>query len=150
MSDKKKLIEDIEIFYSEIIEEYKDVTLAIRSEATPMAIFKKKNYQRHIDRLRACKKDIARVNPKDIKLDPSDETGNELKEVFEHALFLFAGLCDCQIQVQVAFQNTAEKKGGKYSDCSTATKKLNEQNKETEKEFHRLDVLYADYLELEI
>ncbi len=147
MSDKKKLIENIEIFYSEIIEEYKEITLAIRSEATPLSIFKKKNYKQHIDRLRACKKDIARVNPKDIKLDPSDEAGLELKEVFEHSLFMFAGLCDCQIQVQVAFQNTAEKKGGKYSECSVATKKLNEHNRETEKEFHKLDVLYADYLE---
>jgi hypothetical protein len=147
MSDKQKLIEYIEIFYSEIIEEYKEITLAIRSEATPMAIFKKKHYKEHIDRLRACKKDIARVNPKDVKLDLSDEAGIELKEVFEHSLFMFAGLCDCQIQVQVAFQNTAEKKGGKYSECSVATKKLNEQNKEAEKVFHKLDVLYANYLE---
>jgi len=147
MSDKKKLIEDIEIFYSEIIEDYKDITLAIRSEATPLAIFKKKNYQQHIERLRSCKKDITRVNPKDIKLDPADEAGIQLKEVFEHALFMFAGLCDCQIQVQVSFQNTAEKKGGKYSECSVATKKLNEHNKETEKAFHKLDVLYADYID---
>lgn len=147
MSDKQKLIGYIEIFYSEIIEEYKEITLAIRSEATPLAIFKKKNYQQHIDRLRACKKDIARVNPKDVKLDSSDEAGLQLKEVFEHSLFMFAGLCDCQIQVQAAFQNTAEKKGGKYSECSVATKKLNEHNKETEIEFHKLDVLYADYLE---
>ena len=147
MSDKKKLIEDIEIFYSEIIEEYKEITLAIRSESTPLAIFKKKNYQQHIDRLRACKKDIARVNPKDIKLDPNDEEGNQLKEVFEQSLLMFAGLCDCQIQVQTAFQNTAEKKGGKYSECSVATKKLNEHNKESESVFHKLDVLYADYLE---
>lgn len=147
MSDKKKLIENIEIFYSEIIEEYKEITLAIRSEATPLSIFKKKNYNQHIERLRACKRDIARVNPKDIKLDPNDEAGHELKEVFEHSLFMFAGLCDCQILVQVAFQNTAEKKGGKYSECSVATKKMNEHNRETEKEFHKLDVLYADYLE---
>jgi len=147
MSDKKKLIEDVEIFYSEIIEEYREITLAIRSEATPLAIFKKKNYQKHIERLRACKNDIARVNPKDIKLDSSDEAGLALKEVFEHALFMFAGLCDCQIQVQVAFQNTAEKKGGKYSECSVATKKLNEHNREAENEFHKLDILYADYLE---
>jgi len=147
MSDKKKLINYIEIFYSEIIEDYKEITLAIRSEATPMAIFKKKHYQQHIDRLRACKKDIARVNPKDLKLDASDEMGILLKETFEHALFMFAGLCDCQIQVQAAFQNTAEKKGGKFSECSILNKKLNEHNKETEKEFHKLDVMYADYLE---
>lgn len=147
MSDKKKLIDYVEIFYSEIIEDYKEITLAIRSEATPLAIFKKKNYQKHIERLRACKKDIARVNPKDIKLDPTDEDGLLLKEAFEHALFMFAGLCDCQIQVQVAFQNTAEKKGGKYSECSVATKKLNEHNKETEKAFHQLDTRYADYLD---
>ena len=121
--------------------------MAIRSEATPLAIFKKKNYQQHIERLRTCKKDIARVNPKDIKLDPSDEDGLLLKESFEHALFMFAGLCDCQIQVQVAFQNTAEKKGGKYSECSVATKKLNDQNKEAEKVFHQLDTRYADYLD---
>jgi hypothetical protein len=147
MSGKEKLIENIEVFYSEIIEEYKDISLAIRSEATPLAIFKKKKYQQHIDGLRKCKKDIARVNPKDIKLDPKDEAGMQLKEAFEHALFMFNGLCDSQIQVQVALQNTAEKKGGKFSDCSDATKKMNEQNRETEKSFHQLDVLYADYLE---
>ncbi len=147
MSGKEKLIENIEVFYSEIIEEYKDICMAIRSEATPMAIFKKKNYQQHIDKLRNCKKEIIRVNPKDIKLDPKDEDGIKLKEAFEYALFMFNGLCDSQIQVQVALQNTAEKKGGKFSDCSDATKKMNEQNRETEKSFHQLDVLYADYLE---
>ena len=147
MSDRQKLINQVEIFFSEIIEEYKDITLSIRRDATPMAIFRKKNYQEHIDRLRACKKEIARVNPKDIKLDASDEDGIKLKEAFEHALFMFAGLCDCQIQVQVAFQNTAEKKGTKISDCSSATKKLNEQNKETELAFHEMDVLYANYVE---
>lgn len=147
MSDKQKLVEYIEIFFSEIIEDYKEITLEIRSEATPLAIFKKKNYKQHIEKLRDCKKDIGRVNPKNIQLDASDETGNQLKEAFEHALFMFAGLCDAQIQVQVAFQNTAEKKGGKYSECSVATKKLNEHNKETEKAFHQLDVLYADYVD---
>jgi hypothetical protein len=147
MSDKEKLVRNIEIFYSEIIEEYKDISMAIRSEATPLAIFKKKNYQQHIDRLRKCKKDIARVNPKEISLDSSDEAGIRLKEAFEHALFMFNSLCDCQIQVQVALQNTAEKKGGKFSDCSMATKKMNEQNRETEEAFHQLDVRYADYLD---
>lgn len=147
MPDKKKLIKDVEIFFSEIIEDYKEITMAIRREATPMAIFKKKNYQQHIDNLRACKKEVARVNPKNIKLDPSDEAGNKLKEAFEHALFMFVGLCDAQIQVQVAFQNTANKKGGKYSECSMATKKMNEHNKETENAFHQLDVLYADYVD---
>jgi len=147
MSDKEKLIGNIEVFYSEIIEEYKDINMAIRSEATPLAIFKKKNYQLHIDRLRKCKKEIARVNPKDIKLNPDDEAGIQLKAAFEHALFMFNGLCDCQIQVQAALQKTADKKGGKFSECSDATKKMNEQNRETEKSFHELDVRYADYLE---
>lgn len=147
MTDKQKLIGNIEIFFSEIIEDYKEITTAIRSEATPLAIFKKKNYSQHIERLRACKKQIVRVNPKDLNFNPSDEASVALKESFEHALFMFNGLCDCQIQLQVAFQNTAEKKGGKYSECSVATKKLNEHNKETELAFHQLDVLYADYVE---
>lgn len=147
MTEKQKLIQAVETFFSEIIEDYKEITLSIRSEATPLAIFKKKNYQKHIDDLKACKKAIAKVNPKEIKLDSSDEVGNQLKEAFEHALLLFLSLCDCQIQVQVAFQNTAEKKGGKFSEASVATKKLNEQNKETELAFHQLDVLYADYVE---
>lgn len=147
MTSKQKLIENIEVFYSEIIEEYKGINMAIRSEATPLAIFKKKNYQQHIERLRKCKKDIARVNPKEVKMDPEDDAGVQLKEAFEHALFMFNSLCDCQIQVQVALQKTAEKKGSKFSECSDATKKMNEQNRETEKAFHELDVLYADYLE---
>jgi len=147
MSDKQNLINYIEIFYSEILDDYKDVTLAIRSEATPLAVFKKKNYQKHIDQLRACKKAISRVNPKDLKIDPGDEAGMALKEAFEHALFMFNGLCDCQIQVQVALQKTAEKKGGNYSECAIATKKMNEHNKNTEMAFHQLDVLYADCTE---
>ena len=147
MSDKEKLLNNIKIFYSEIVEEYKEVTLLIRQDSTPMAIFKKKNYQGHIDRLRACKKQILRVNPKGMRFGAGEEEWKKLLETFEHALMMFGGLCDHQIQVQVSLQNTANKTGTKFSDCSDATKKLNQHNKETQAVFHQLDVQYADCLE---
>jgi hypothetical protein len=147
MTNNAKLISYIEVFYSEIIEEYKEITLGIRSDATPMSIFKKKNYQQHIDRLRACKKDVLRINPRDIKIEQADKLGHELKASFENALQLFVGLCDLQIQVQVALQNTANKKGTKFSECKDATNRLNAHNKDAQRAFHQLDVLYADYLD---
>ena len=94
-----------------------------------------------------CKKDILRINPKDIKIDACDNDGVMLKGAYEEAWVMFNGLCDLQIQVQVALQNTANKKGTKFSDCKDATNKLNSHNKEAQAVFHKLDVLYADYVD---
>lgn len=147
MVKNKQLIDFIETFYSEIIEEYREITMGIRQDATPTAIFRKKKYQEHIDRLKASKRDILRINPKDIKVDPDDREGVELKKAYEESWVMFNGLCDYQIQVQVALQNTANKKGTKFSECKDATNKLNIHNKEAQAVFHKLDVLYADYLD---
>lgn len=147
MTDKERLIKTIEQFYSESVEEYKEITLAIRAESTPMAIFRKKNYQQHIDKLKALKKRLAALVPAGMKLDGKDKDLALLKQQFERALLMFATLCDHQIAVQTALQNTANKKGGKFSESAEAVKKLNLYNKEVQAALHELDVCYADALD---
>jgi hypothetical protein len=147
MTDKERLIQNIEQFYSEAVEEYKEITLAIRAESTPMAIFRKKNYQQHIDKLKLLKKRMAALAPTGMKLDGKDRELTQLKQQFERALLMFATLCDHQIAVQTSLQNTANKKGGKFSESAEAVKKLNQYNKEVQGALHELDVCYADVLD---
>ena len=147
MTDKERLIQNIDLFYSEVTEEYKDITLAIRAESTPMAIFRKKNYQQHIDRLKALKKRLASLSPVGMKLDGKDRELAQLKQQFEKALLMFGNLCDHQIAVQTALQNTATKKGGKFSESAETVRKLNQYNKEAQAALHELDVCYADVLD---
>lgn len=147
MTDKERLIQNIEQFYSEAVEEYKEITLAIRAESTPAAIFRKKNYQQHIDKLKALKKRLASLAPSGMKLEAKDHELALLKQHFERALLMFGNLCDHQIAVQTALLNTANKKGGKFSESAEAVKKLNLYNKEVQGALHELDVCYADILD---
>ena len=147
MTEKERLIRSIEQFYSEAMEEYKDITLAIRAESTPMAIFRKKNYQQHIDRLKTLKRRLAALAPASVKLDAKDRELMLLKQRFEKALYMCSNLCDHQIAVQTSLQNTAEKKGTKFSESADAVKKMNQYNKEVQAALHELDVSYADVLD---
>lgn len=146
MNEKKPLIQKIETFYSDIVEEYKEITLAIRNDATPLAIFRKKDYDAHIGKLRGLKKKLAA-----LAADPKESAGNkqltDLGHEFNKALAMFGNLCDLQIQVQTSLKNTASRKGGKFSECSEYVRKLNNYNKEVQAELHELDVRYADLMD---
>ncbi len=147
MTEKQKLIDRINEFYFEIIEEYKEITAKIKAESSATAVFKKKDYEGNINRLKRCKAEALRIDVKTVKIDESDEASKDVSERFERALSLFNSLCDSQIQLQTAFMQKAKREAKvTFGDCSVIMKKVNTNNNATQVAIHDLDLVFADYI----
>ena len=59
MEYKKQLIKKIESFYVDVVEEFKEAELQIMADSKFRSIFKKKDYDGNIAKLRSCKKLIS-------------------------------------------------------------------------------------------
>jgi len=147
MSDKEKLIEKINEFYFDISEDYKEITLKIKDESSPLNIFRKKDYRGNTEALKKCKAQALGIDLRTVKTDSDDSEGAEMKEKFQKVLTSFNALCDAQIQLQIALMKKAEKSGGRFSECSEIMKKVNTSNTKLQKAINELDIQYADYNE---
>ena len=63
MEYKKQLIGRIESFYVDVVEEFKEAELQIMADSKFRSIFKKKDYDGNIAKLRSCKKTHRRSVP---------------------------------------------------------------------------------------
>ena len=61
MEYKKQLIGRIESFYVDVVEEFKEAELQIMADSKFRSIFKKKDYDGNIAKLRSCKKDAQKM-----------------------------------------------------------------------------------------
>ena len=68
MDYKKQLVEKIEKFYVEIIEEFKEAELQIIADSNFRSIFKKKDYGKNISMLKNCKKQVLKIDVSNICL----------------------------------------------------------------------------------
>lgn len=55
MDYKKQLIDLVEMFYVDVVEEFKEGELQIIADSKFKSLFKKKNYDGNIQNLRSCK-----------------------------------------------------------------------------------------------
>ena len=114
MSDQKKLIERIEYFYIDIIEEFKEAEQRIINDSQFRSIFRKKDYDGNIVLLKKCKKLALDIDVRDIKVD--DEETKEVVNSFKRTLTAFNALCNAYIQLQVFLKKKSLKEEAKYSD----------------------------------
>ena len=67
MEYKKQLIGRIESFYVDVVEEFKEAELQIMADSKFRSIFKKKDYDGNIAKLRSCKKDAQKIRTTDLQ-----------------------------------------------------------------------------------
>ncbi|MDO4394288.1 MAG: hypothetical protein Q4C80_07765 [Bacillota bacterium] len=142
----RKLVELIEKFYVDIVDDFKEAELVIINESKFSSMFKHKDYDRNIKKLRSCKKKCIVMSTDDIKVAEGDKLKANLLNNFERTRFAFNNLCDAYIQLQLSLKNKAE--GTKkvsykeyreiYDRVRTAKENLNIQLKD-------LDIDYTDY-----
>lgn len=147
LSDHKKLIQTIEYFYIEIIEEFKEAEQSIINDSQFRSIFRKKDYDGNIALLRECKKKTLRIDLRDIKINTGDNDTKEVLRQLERTLAAFNALCDSYIQLQVFLKKKAMKEEAKFSAYKDIFNQVKEDKDAVNSQLHQLDILYTDYTE---
>ena len=146
---KKKIIDTINDFYVDCIDEFKEAELKIANDSKFRKIFKKKDYGSNIEVLRNCKK-----NTRSLKFPTGDipKGDNETKELLrqtESCIRQFNRVCDSYIQMQLALQKKADGGEMSYHDYRLVYSRSQEDRVALNSELKELDILYSDYIENE-
>ena len=145
MDYKKQLVEKIEKFYVEIIEEFKEAELQIIADSNFRSIFKKKDYGKNISMLKNCKKQVLKIDVSNIGIPKSDKEASEVVLRLERCIVNFRRLCDSYVQLQEALKRKSDKETVKYSEYKEIFNKVQEDRKNMNDSLHELDIVYTDY-----
>ena len=145
MEYKKQLIGRIESFYVDVVEEFKEAELQIMADSKFRSIFKKKDYDGNIAKLRSCKKDAQKIRTTDLQIPKKDKTAAEVVRTFEASIRKFNALCDAYISLQDALKKKAQKQPLKYSEYNEIFRTMKEKREALNEELHELDIIYTDY-----
>ncbi|MBQ6495641.1 MAG: hypothetical protein IJI74_00565 [Firmicutes bacterium] len=150
MDYKQTLIKMIDRFNLEAVEEFKDIELQIYADSR--RIFKKnKDYDGMIGRLRKCKKNAQKLDPRSIKIPEDDKLTKELMTHFQRCIVIFSGLCDAYIQFETALRNKAEGTDDKvkYSDIKVIKDKLRTGKTTLNDQLNEVNIRYAEYNDMQ-
>ena len=142
----RKLEDLIEEFYSDIIDDFKEAELVIINESKFSTMFKHKDYDRNIKKLRSCKRKCIIMSTDDIQVEEGDELKESLLKNFERARYAFNTLCDAYIQLQLCLKNKAEgtKKVG-YKEYKEIFNRVRTSKDNLNIQLKDLDIDYTDY-----
>ncbi|MCQ4637755.1 hypothetical protein NE619_13555 [Anaerovorax odorimutans] len=147
MSDYRTLIERIEHFYIDAVEEFKEAEQQIINDSQFRSIIRKKDYDGNIAKLKECKRTAQDINVNDIEIDADDEESREVAERFNRALAMFNGLCDAYVQLQVFLKKKSMKEPAKFSTYKEIFAKVQQYKEAANGALHDLDMVYTDYTE---
>ena len=145
MSDYRTLIQRIEHFYIDVVEEFKEAEQQIINDSQFRSIFRKKDYDGNIAKLKACKRLAQEIDIVHIQID--EQASKEVAESFSRALSLFIALCDVYVQLQVFLKKKAMKEEAKLSTYKEIFAKVEQSEKDVNQALHDLDIVYTDYTE---
>ncbi len=145
MDYKKQLIEMVETFYVDVVEEFKEGELQIIADSKFKSIFKKKDYDGNIGHLKRCKKQDLMLDTGEVDIPSDDEETKEVCRRFEKCLVIFNNLCDSYIQLQMALKKKANKEDLKFSEYKEIFQKVQTARNSLNSALHDLDIVYTDY-----
>ncbi len=141
----KKLVNLIEKFYVDIIDDFKEAELIIINDSKFSNFFKKKDYDRNIKKLRHCKKKCISLDVDSIKNIEQDPLKDRLIKNFERTRFAFNALCDAYIQLQLNLKEKSEGAKIKYKEYKEYHNKVVKCRDDMNAQLHELDIDYTDY-----
>lgn len=141
MSERDKLIEVVEYFYSEIIEKYKTLEKQVASESKITTLFKKVDYKSRISKLKDLKKKAQNMNLKSIQVNSDN---SELKEKLVKCVNLFDSLINSQVAFNMYLNNKSEGKKMEISEYKNIVQTVKLANEAMQRGLKDLDIIYAD------
>ena len=145
MDYKEELINRINHFTIDIIEEFKEAEVAIFEDSRFSRIFKNKDYQGHIDTIRKCKKETQAMKINDVPIPDEDVPAKDLVRFTERCMVSFSAVCDSYIQLQKLLQNKAEGDKVGYIEYKKYYKHVEEMRTNFNNLLRELDIAYTDY-----
>ena len=145
MAYKEKLIKKVEMFYTDVIDEFKEAEMQIMVDSRFRRLFNKKDYKGHIEKLRNCKKTALAIDTRNLEYPSKDKITAKLVSSLERTIHVFINLCDEYIQLQILLDKKAQKEKIKYSEYKEGYNKISDYRKELNNNLHDLDILYTDY-----
>ena len=146
MDYKKQIIDKVESFYLDVVEEFKEAEMQIIRDSKFKMIFKKKNYDGNIEHLKKCKKNALNIDVNDIEIPADDRMARQVVKAFEKCLVHFNNLCDTHTRLQMGLKGKAENKEKlKFSDYKELFQKVQTARNSLNSALHEMDLVYTDY-----
>ena len=146
MDYKKQIIDKVESFYLDVVEEFKEAEMQIIKDSKFKMIFKKKNYDGNIEHLKKCKKMALNIDVDDIEMPADDRMARQVVKAFEKCLVHFNNLCDTHTRLQMGLKGKAENKEQmKFSDYKELFQKVQTARNSLNSALHEMDLVYTDY-----
>ncbi|MDO4745925.1 MAG: hypothetical protein Q4B18_05160 [Bacillota bacterium] len=146
MDYKKQIIEKIESFYVDVVEEFKESEMQIIADSKFRMIFKKKNYDGNIENLKKCKKMALSIDVDDIEIPAEDKLARQVVKAFEKCLVHFNNLCDTHTRLQMGLKKKAENKEDmKFSAYKELFQKVQTARNSLNSALHEMDIVYTDF-----
>lgn len=147
MTDYKALIESIEYFYVDVVEEFREAEQKIIKDSQFRSLFRKKDYDGNITNLKQCKKAAQEIGFQEITIDSTDEESQEVLRNFKKAVSCFKDLCDAHVQLQMLLKRKNQKEKISFFDYKVMFDKMNQRREAVNHALHELDIVYTDYTE---
>lgn len=145
MEYRKQLIDKVECFYVDAVEEFKEVELQIIADSKFTKLFRKKNYAENISHLKRCKKIALDMDVNDISLPKEDGQAREIMKCLQRCLVHFNNLCDCHIRLQMALQKKANKEELTFSAYKELFQKVQTARNSLNRALHEMDIVYTEF-----
>ena len=146
MDYKKQIIDKVESFYLDVVDEFKEAEMQIIRDSKFKMIFKKKNYDGNIEHLKKCKKMALNIDVDDIEIPADDRMARQVVKAFEKCLVHFNNLCDTHTRLQMGLKGKAENKEQmKFSDYKELFQKVQTARNSLNSALHEMDLIYTDF-----
>ena len=146
MDYKKQIIEKVESFYVDVVEEFKETEGRIINDSKFKMLFKKKNYDGNIDHLKKCKKMALAIDVDDISIPVADSVAREVIKEFERCLVFFNSLCDAHTSMQTRLKKKADKTEElKFSEYKELFMRVQNCRNSLNGALRELDIVYSDF-----
>lgn len=147
MEYKKRIIQVIDRFYVDCVEEFKEAELKIARDSKFRRIFRKKDYGSNIQILRDCRKRTGSLRFPMGDIPKEDQQTRDLIRQAEGAIRQFSRLCDAYVQMQISLQKKSEGEDVSYKDYREVYNRSQEERIAMNEQLAELDLLYTDYIE---
>ena len=145
MDYRTELVNMINRFNVESVEEFKEAEMLILKDSKFRSIRKKKDYGGHVTMLKKVKGKALRIDPKTVAIPESDKEALQLRKAFEHCLVTFSAVCDSYVQMQLALKEKAEGADISYGQYKEIHNKIRSARAKLNEDMHEMDILYSDF-----